>query len=459
MNNRFHKTICVATLVVLLLFPLQQMTHLFPLSPLSGAYSKQVFPSLSWRDVVSGSWQNAFDAYNKQSFGFHEWAVRLYNQYQWSLFRHTSVKDVAIGREGYLYERYFVEEYYESRMYKYTDSPEELLSMFRLQAERLGKVQAILEQCGVYLFVMTPAGKEVIYPEYLPARDTLTRPKGPTAVGSYPVLFDRYGVRFLNMSDWMLRLKDSVAYQVIPQCGTHWSNICSTYAFDSIMHYMERISGLDITDVSLSEPYYDNPRKPDHDLSDLLNLLRPLPAKADMYVGVTLGPIKARPRLVVIGDSFFWNIIYSFPLEKLFDWHYWYYNSTHFAYGQNGRVADLDLVGELMGSDFVMLSYCTGQLYDLGNGFVEHALIHLCYDDAQIEQTLQGIMASMRADKAWRASLQEKALQQGSPLDEVMRKDAEYLIYSAPEDFFPELRGSELPQVRNSRVLLKQQSL
>ena len=49
---------------------------------------------------------------------------------------------------------------------------------------------------------------------------------------------------------------------------------------------------------------------------------------------------------------------------------------------------------ELLGTDYVMLSYCTVQLYNCGNGFINRALLELCYDPDEI----QAVRDSLEAD-------------------------------------------------------------
>lgn len=460
MMMRGHKIFCIITLVCLLLYPLQQVTRFLPLKPLQGVEDIAERPSFSLSGCCSGDWQTAAEKHTSQHFGFREWAIRIYNQYQWTFYRHSTVESVMVGKKNprsrngrYLYERYFVEEYYESRMYKYTQNAEELLQNFDREASRLAKVQQILESQGVYLFVVVPPGKEFIYPEYLPSRDTMTRPKGPTAYERYLPLFGKYGVRHLDMAAWLRRIKDSVPYQVMPQTGTHWSNIAATYAFDSIVRYMEQLAGTDMSDFRLGTPWYDKSRHPDHDLEKLLNLVFPLPSPPDMYLPVEMVQVRPAPRMMVIGDSFFWNIIYNYPLDEIVDWRYWYYYSTVYGPGNyQSSARNCNLVDELLQSRFVMLNYCTAQLYDLGNGFITDALLNLCYNPQQIDSTLDAIMNSMRNTPQWMESLHQKSSEKHLPLDSVMLEDAGYLLYQNPEEYLPELRGVTLPESRNSKL-------
>ena len=93
-----------------------------------------------------------------------------------------------------------------------------------------------------------------------------------------------------------------------------------------------------------------------------------------------------------------------------------------------------------------MLSYCSAQLYDIGVNtaipgmdFETRALIELCYDPAEIDAKVAEITGMIRADEGWLASLQQKAATAGVSLEEQLRTDARYLLYTNPEQYFPAL--------------------
>ena len=191
-------------------------------------------------------------------------------------------------------------------------------------------------------------------------------------------------------------LNGHTPYLLFTKTGTHWSNIACTYAFDSIMRYMQTF-GPAIRPVTLGQPHRGRTREPDADLDDLLNKTFRIPAERNQYIDVTLADPapKRNPSLIVIGDSFFWTILYNFPMQELFsDLRYWYYFSTIYFDPDHDNVADVDLVDELLGTGYVMLSYCTVQLYNCGNGFINRALLELCYDPDEI----QAVRDSLEAD-------------------------------------------------------------
>lgn len=446
---RIPKILCLVTLAALLLMMAQGWWHFIPMRSLKGASTMPECPRPTFATVTDGSWQSQMEKYATLNFGFREPAIRLYNQYVWSCYHHTHNKGIVPGRDGYLYERYFVEDHYESRMYKYTTDPQELLDKFDREARRLALLQTLLREQGTTLFVAVLPGKDMLYPEHLPSQDTMTRIPGPRAYPEYLRLFDRYGVNYVDVLDWFQHIKDNVHYPLMTPQGTHWSNIAATYAFDSIMRYMQSLGGPAIHPVTIGEPYVDKVREPDDDLARLLNLIITPRDKEYWYVDVTYPhPLAVqeatsdiKPGLIVIGDSFFWNITYNYSLDSLFRYtHYWFYNSTIYFDPEHDNTSQVDLRQALADADYIMLSYCSGQLYDLGNEFIGHALVSLVASDEEIQAVRDTIAARIHADDTWLNHLKQKAGSEGISLEQAILNDANYLIYTRPEEYFEKLK-------------------
>ncbi len=395
------KILCLATMMLFLLPVVQKVRPFVEVQPLKGVYVHTEKPQFSFSSFVKGEWQKNADRYAKEHFGFHEHFIRLYNQCLWAVWhRPADPSPVLVGKNDYLFEPSFVNEYYTGCFNEfYPDSIPlcERPQIFRRRMSRLAKLQSILEEQGVHLFLALLPGKERIYPQYLPN----PRPRtGNHSSGTQPRAYDlyrnsRYDFRRIDLCHCFDSLNGHTPYLLFTKTGTHWSNIASTYAFDSVMRYMQTF-GPPIHPVTLGTPYYAPTREPDNDLYHLLNIMAPVPADSNLYVDVTLTgtPPGRNPSLVVIGDSFFWNILYNFPIQELFsDFRYWYYFSTIYYDPTHDKVADIDLVDELLRTDYVMLSYCTVQLYDCGNGFINRALLELCYDPDEIQAVRDSIAA------------------------------------------------------------------
>ena len=417
------KILCLATMMLFLLPVVQKVKPFVEVQPLKGVYVHTEKPQFSFSSFVKGEWQKNADRYIKEHFGFHEHFIRLYNQCLWAVWhRPADPSPVLVGKDDYLFEPSFVNEYYTGCFNEfYPDSIPlcERPQIFRRRMSRLAKLQAILEEQGTHLFLALLPGKERIYPQYLPN----PRPRtGNLSSGTQPRAYDyyrnsRYDFRRIDLCHCFDSLNGHTPYLLFTKTGTHWSNIASTYAFDSVMRYMQTF-GPPIHPVTLGTPYYAPTREPDNDLYHLLNIMTPVPADSNLYVDVTLTgtPPGRNPSLVVIGDSFFWNILYNFPIQELFsDFRYWYYFSTIYYDPDHDKVADIDLVDELLRTDYVMLSYCTVQLYDCGNGFINRVLLELCYDPGEIQSVRDSLRLTNAGDDKTIDQLIDKNLEQYFP--------------------------------------------
>ena len=408
------KILCLVTMTLFLLIILQGATQYFKFEPLKGVYVSAEKPHFSFNDFKDGKWQSRMEGYIKDHLGFREPAIRLYNQYLWSVYhRSTNPNAVEVGKDNYLFEPWFVDEYYIGCFnHFYPDSmgiPDyEKGYVFERRMSRLAKLQAILEEQGVHLFLALLPGKELIYSQYLPDRGAQAR---HDRLWGHHRAYDYYRTspydfRRVDICHCFDSLNGHTPYLLFTKTGTHWSSIASTYAFDSIMRYMQTF-GPPIRPVVIGSPYYAPTRNPDADLDELLNKITPITTEPNQYVDVTLGdPAPERnPSLVVIGDSFFWNILANYPIQELFsDFRYWYYFSTIYYDLDYENVADIDLIDELLHTDYVMLSYSTVQLYNCGNGFINRALLELCYDPEEI----QAVRDSLAADTTSRLSIDQR---------------------------------------------------
>ena len=456
MKRDFSKILFIITIIFFGIIFIQSIWHPIDFKPLDGATYKTEFPKLTFENYKDNSFQKQFNKYSQENFGFREWALRLYNQYLWTCYHKTNAEIVMEGKNAYLYENLCVRDHYQSLMYNHTDDTAVMLNLYETEALRLWKVQELLKEHDIHIFVNMLPGKDVIYPEYLPENVYNDKPDGVHAYDYYRPRFDELGINYVDYVTYFQDIKDEVDYPLFPKTGTHWTNIAATHAFDSIIRYMEVLGNRNLLNVQLSEKYVDKNRHPDDDLEQLLNLVFPIKPNTNYYTDVTVIPdsTAVRPKLITIGDSYFWTISYNIPLDEIFEeYPYWYYNSTIYFDENNHSTKDIDFAKELMSADYIMLNYCTVQIYDLASKFLPKALVYLCYDDEERNSKIEQLVNNMRNDKNWYNALLEKAKNQNQSVEEVMRNDAIYLVYQQPESCFNDLKGYKLPISRNKSLL------
>lgn len=452
MKKNLHRTLFVSTLAILVLILIQTFTGFIPVKSLRGVSIETEKPKLTFEGYVDGSFQNNLENYCREHCGFREWLIRFYNQYLWSCFKETNNTTVVFGKDGWLFEEVYVRDHYESLMYKYTDDTAKMRSMLETEALRLWKVQELLKEHNIHLFVCMDPAKDVIFPEYLPEDTTYTRPEGFRAYDYYQKRFEELGIHHIDYVAFFKTLKDSADYPLFYKKGTHWSNIASIHVFDSILRYMEVLGNQKLHDLEIGGKYTAKPSKPDNDLENLLNLLFPMKSDPYWYADVTVkeDPTAAKPTLLTIGDSYFWNFKFNIPLGQLFrNYPYWYYNYILYFDSADRSFSDLDLEEEMMRADYIMLNYGTAQLYDLGSRFLPKALLHLCYDKTAIDSAICQLTERLKRNPDYYTKAKDMAKQSGKSVEQVLYEDAHYMIHENPEKFFEALQGEQLPAVRN----------
>ncbi|MBQ8958662.1 MAG: hypothetical protein IJ057_09240 [Bacteroidales bacterium] len=383
MKSRTQVILFALTALLLFAFMLQQGMGLFHFKELNGVTVETMMPKADFERFCDGSFQASTEAYLKQHFGFREPLTRLYNQTQWTLFRYAQVEEdqrIAITRDNWIFEPWTVEEYYQSRAYRFTDDSLEMAGIFEAEALRLLEIQQLLEPYGTHLFVALLPGKEQICAEHLPENTQYFKEKKITAYDFYSKRLNELGVNNINLAEWFMQMKDTVDYPLYPQTGTHWSNLAAIHSADTLIRYMEWLSDSNMVNIKTASTFQRS-LKPDTDLESLMNLIWPI-KKAPNYLTEAYYDYDTtawRPQLLTIGDSYYWNILNFTPVWDVFTRvPYWYYFSTAYFsqpdLKQDCKVSDLNVLDEVMGSDFVMLAYSTVSLYKMSNGFSEELL-------------------------------------------------------------------------------------
>ena len=387
MNSRTQTILFALTTLLLFAFAIQQQTGLFKFKELNGVVDSSPKPEWTWHNFIDGGLQDSTEAYLQQNFGFREPLTRFYNQTEWALFRYSQVAEdqrIVITDDNWIFEPATVEEYYQGRAYyNGEDFTDNLLKQFEAEAQRLLQIQKMLEPYGTHLFVALLPGKEQICPEHMPKNTQYFKEKKITAFDFYSKRLKELGVNHINLAECFMEMKGKVSYPLFPQTGTHWSNLAAIHSADTLIRYMEHLSDSNMVNLTTGS-IFQRTLKPDADLESLMNLIWPL-QKAPNFLAEAYYDYDTtawRPRLLTIGDSFYWNILNFTPVWDVFESvPYWYYFST--AYFDDDdlkvthKISELDVLQEVIDADFVMLSYSTVALYKMSNGFSEALLAKL----------------------------------------------------------------------------------
>ena len=441
---KYDLVLCILLTVLGFLPMLQGQFQLFSMKPLNGVTEVTEKPEFSFENYLSGDFAQQAEAYTSQHIGFREPIIRLYNQYLWSCYHKTFAQDVVAGKEGWLYYPQSVRDYYGQELLRWHSSAEAAHEKFDQEVKYLNWAHSILKEDGVDLLVFMAPEKSFLYPEFLPdgEKDTTTF----NACDYFAERFDETGFPYIEMTRWFQQMKDTVDYPLIPQAGAHWI-FPSVYAVDSLSHLMGKLKGIELPTIKIGETYHTRERDHnyDNDLEQLLNLAFPMKHQYGYCprrnVSIEHDSTSVKPKVLFIGNSYFWAMNYFVPFQELFETtEFWFYASTAYFgedLDQTDKVIHFDLVERLLDFDYVIWFTTGNQINQGTEGFAERMLVNLCFDQDDISSVHSHLIDSLQLDSATRASLW--------PI-------ADQLMYDHPEHYFPSLRSDSLPKERNPRI-------
>ena len=385
------------------------------------------WPSWSLQGYTSGTWQEGVSNYLSENFGLRNEFVRLNNWKNYGLFGEISARDVIEGKNGYLYEEPYVQ--------TAVGGNERSSEHFAIMGEEMAVIRDSLAAHGTeFLIVMAP-GKGSYYPEYFP-EPYASMPLNPANETSLLRILRQRQISYINFNQWFREMKDTVSYPLFPQRGIHWTQYGSIVATDSLINYVERTLDIDMPELVIdSVEISEEQRGIEGDLWRGMNL--PVEPR-----GFPIGyphwhrenAEKTQPRVLFIGDSFYWSLYQDLEISGLFfgDGDFWYYFSQIMrTRAEAGRVVDeVTLPADLYGYDMVVLFETDSHYHRIGNGFLgtTFAALESHSADSISQAQLNAKMAEIRADEKWYTYVQEKAESAGKKVQVVLQEDAEYVL-------------------------------
>ena len=457
MKNTVKLILSILTLLLLFLPMAQEHLKIFEFRELSGVMAEQEQPTMTFTHFTNHSLQQWVESHLKLNYGLKEPLTRIYNQYLWDFYHQSNVvknKEIYFGDDGWIYEKPHVREFYSGRGSLYANDSAGVAKLFGEEALRLYQLQQILENQGTHLFVLLLPGKELIYPEHVPQTTDFPDKKFFSAREFYANRFKELGVNHIDVGQWFLEMKDTVDYPLFPQTGTHWSNYAVMHATDSIIRYMEKLGNIKMQHFTIGERV-ESTVSPDDDLEQLMNLARPLPKTPNYYATCTIieDSTASKPTLITIGDSFYWNLLNATPFGKIMGGiRYWYYYNTVYYDSLHNNIKDVDVMREVLDADFLMLAYCTPQIYSMSQGFSQQLLLEICCDKEDIDAAHETLVKTIPKNQKWMEGLVKLAEHYDFTIDSVINEEARNCIMKYPNRFVPALMDS-IPTKRSQKFM------
>lgn len=368
------KGLQIAIICLLFLLPfIQKTTHLFYERDLKGYYKKYENPDLTWENWKSDEFQSGIENYLKTNIGFHPSLIRVNSQLQYSLFRKAKGATIILGKKQHFYALQYINSYLGIDLVP-SDTVINKVSKIREVSQKLA-------QKDIDLFIVIAPGKGVLMPEYIPD-SYLERKQEGTNYENYIKAFKENEIKTIDFVSYFKQIKDTSRFELFSKAGIHWSMYGSYLACDSILNYIKETKDVELPDlktVEIKESRFPNFN--DRDITDGINLIFSIKQKGLAYPKVKIDSTIHKPELdvLIVGDSFYWQIIYHLFEYNFENQNFWFYYNEVFPTGGKKplNAKDLVLIEEVEKRDVIMLVTSETKLKDLAWGFIDDLYLEL----------------------------------------------------------------------------------
>ncbi len=309
------RVVLVALFCLVIILP--QASQWLGFSPQANFGEKRTLaprPQLDFGSGALASFPARFGEYYLDNFNLRPWLIRLHSWFTYFGLGMSPVPEVVLGKDGWLFYAATndgdpLADFQGRNLF----SSEELADV----CSRLRAWRSDLKARGIALYVLLVPNKNDIYPEYLPNR--IKRLGGQTRLGQFVREMRRRG--FIGLVDGrepLLRAKErTLAYF---KTDTHWNAWGALSGYAALAERMSAdfpaVPTLDLSQYKLSLKTI-----PGGDLAQMMDLG---PQLSDQAVVVSaLNPnrgaapkgaaekrgAKTRPRVLLYGDSFSWQLL------------------------------------------------------------------------------------------------------------------------------------------------------
>lgn len=354
----------------------QENQNCFKEINLKGEFLKPEKPKFSVDSFLSQSFQKKWSDYKNYNLGFKGLFVKIRNSLNYIFFRELSVVDNVAGKDGFIFSRGSAEQ----------TAGKEYLGKEKNKAtiEKINFMKNELEKKGVRFLVVIAPSKELIYPDYLPPPYRGMH-RSQTNYSDFVQGYKTNNIPFIDFCPFFKNFRDTSKFPVFTKTGYHWSMYAASLAQDSILNYIEHSLSKPIPKYkSVGIELSDTARISDADFEDPLNLFFSLQESRFFYRKLEMVKSSEKnyhPKVIIIGDSFFWIIKHQKVLPDIFssESRYWYYFKKSFPLSDDAwnEIKDVDVVKELESSDYVILFSNVGTLYGFPYGVTDYYYAHI----------------------------------------------------------------------------------
>lgn len=412
-------------LAVLVLPELQRRLRIFDLAPLQGAFTLSPRPGFSSQAFVAGTYQQQAERFIEDRIGFRPLLIRIRNQIDFMLYNKANGEGIIIAGKGVIIEEDYILEYLGKLFIGEKTINQKL--------ERVRFVQDTLFRMGINLAIVFEPGKASYHADLIPKRYQPQLAESTTSNYEY---FTRrcseLGIRCLDLNQYFKTLKPTTPYPLYPKYGTHWSNYGMVVASDTLVKYVEKLCGKPVNHFRIKETVVSTSlQDTDFDGGASMNLLWK-PSSGNMaYPRIEFQnvPERFRPMVLVVADSYYWNIYNAgIPRNIFANEDFWYYHRMVYPdhYNEGKTVDQVDIQQEVEKQDVILVMITERFLYTAFWNFTDD--LYRIYKPAYQPDRLYDIGNRIRRDRNWFGQILKEATQRGITTEELIEEHAGYIL-------------------------------
>jgi len=320
MSPRTTKIFLFLILFGLLFIPrIQKRFKLIYESPLEGEFIPAEKANFSYDAWFEGIFQKNYNTYYEENIGLRNSLIRIYDQVDFSFFN-TTHGDVVMGKHGNLFLKSYLNSYIGA----------DYIGREKIDStvQKISAAISFLRKKGIFTLIVFAPTKVRTCSEFIPAYYAAYKTDSNN-YSAYKKEFKEAGIEHIDFIDYFQNIKHKSSYALYPERGIHWSQYGVYLATDSILHFLKD-RGFHLNDILCDTIGVSSKlESTDYDLGSLSNVLFTMPHDPMPYpvTRYTNYPDRQRPNVLVIGDSYYWNIYHTDFPESIFNGrNFWYYN-------------------------------------------------------------------------------------------------------------------------------------
>lgn len=428
MNQKLKTALFILLLFILLAPMIQQQTGLFKEKSLRGQADPAVYPRFTVKTWFSDQFQVQFNQATEEHIGFRPALIRGKNQMEYSLYHKANASGVVVGKNRYLFESDYIRAY-TGRDYLGDYFWDQKFSRLAMVMDTLGKL-------GVKIAVVLEPGKASYLSDQIPDRF-----KGfkPVRTNYQAILAESSlkGIPLLDMNRFFRDLKAKAPFPLFPKGGIHWSTGGMVMAADTLLGFISGTLRQPVPDLLMDRvEITDSLRDTDGDLAEILNLVKP-PEHPKMGYPVyhLADPDSIRkPRVLVISDSYYFNVIGSGIPERAFaNQAFWYYN--HGIYPDSWKApkdtSSVNVPETVEGMDLVLIMVTERFYHRFDWDFTDVLFRH--YFPAATREFRYDYMRDIIRNYIWFDDIQQQSDFSSIPMHDKLTGNADYLFWQADQ--------------------------